>query len=229
VRVPAVDGNVLRVLARLYLIEGDITKPATKREITALAAALLGPDRPGDLNEALMELGATVCTPTKPTCEQCPVAAHCAARAAGRQQSLPVKAKKAAPKAVTLAVGLVERDGRLLVVPRPEGGIWTGLWAFPSTEVAPGIEPAHALAVALLAMGVEAEVGPCTQTLSHTLTHRQLTMPVHAARWRSGDLTGEGAWVRPDDLSRYPLPVPMQKIARSLDPGPLFRLRFEAP
>lgn len=229
VSVPAVDGNVLRVLARLFLIEGDITKPATKREITAIAASLLGPDRPGDLNEALMELGATVCTPTKPKCEQCPVAAHCAARAVGRQHTLPVKAKKAAPKAVTLAVALVERDGRVLVVPRPEGGIWTGLWAFPSTEVAAGIEPAHALGVALLALGVEAEVGPLTQTLAHTLTHRQLTMPVHAATWRSGDLSGEGAWVRPDDLNHYPLPVPMQKIARSLDKGPLFRLRFEAP
>ncbi|MFN3430271.1 MAG: A/G-specific adenine glycosylase [Candidatus Sericytochromatia bacterium] len=228
VPVPAVDGNVLRVLSRVALIEDDITKPATKRAITAIAASLVPSDRPGDLNEALMELGATICTPTKPRCAQCPIAAHCEALAAGRQEALPVKAKKAAAKAVTLAVALLERDGRYLIVKRPDDGIWAGLWAFPTTEVPAGVEAGEALGIALLAMGLETSVGDCALTVSHTLTHRQLTMPVHRAVWRAGDVVPEaGSWVRPADFGQYALPVPMQKIARSLDPGPLFRLRSE--
>jgi adenine-specific DNA glycosylase len=79
-------------------------------------------------------------------------------------------------------------------------------------------------------MGLEVEVGGVSQTLQHTLTHRQLQLPVHRASWRGGELPfGAGAWVSPGELGHYALPVPMQKIAGSLDPGPLFRLRSEAP
>ncbi|MNS12268.1 putative A/G-specific adenine glycosylase YfhQ [compost metagenome] len=229
VPVPAVDGNVLRVLSRVALIADDITRPATKRAITAIAASLVPPERPGDLNEALMELGATICTPTRPRCAQCPIAAQCAARAAGRQEALPVKAKKSAARAVTLAVALVERDGRFLIVKRPDDGIWAGLYAFPTTEVPAGVEAGEALGIALVAMGIQAAVGDCALTVSHTLTHRQLTIPVHRAAWQAGDVAPEGgSWVRPADFGHYALPVPMQKIARSLDPGPLFRLRSDA-
>jgi A/G-specific adenine glycosylase len=176
-----------------------------------------------------MELGATVCTPTRPKCAQCPIAEHCEARAAGVQELLPNKSKKAAPKAVTLAVGLVSRDGRYLVVPRPDSGIWAGLWSFPTTEVPDGVGADGALGIALQAMGLDTEVGALSLTVNHTLTHRQLTMPVYVAAWRSGDVAPEnGSWVRPADLHQYALPVPMQKIARSLDPGPLFRLRSDA-
>jgi A/G-specific adenine glycosylase len=234
VAVPAVDGNVMSVLSRVYLIEDDITKPATKRAIEVRARALLpapgaeSPVRPGDVNEALMELGATVCVPVRPRCDTCPIAGFCRARAEGAQDRLPVKAKKAKARAVTLAVAIVERDGKLLVAPRGEDGIWAGLWAFPTAEALADEPSADAIARALTALGIAGEVGPVTQTVSHTLTHRQLTLPVHRVSWRSGEVPfGAGTWVAPDDLGHYPLPVPMQKIARSLDYGPLFRLRSE--
>ena len=153
------------------------------------------------------------------------MATFCEARSAGVQEQLPNKPKKAAARQVTLAVGLVMREERVLVVPRPEEGIWGGLWGFPTAEPPKGHSPAEALARELEALGLGVESGEVLQTLKHTLTHRQLTMPVVRATWRAGELGLEaGAWVTPDELSRLPLPVPMQKIARSLDPGPLFRL-----
>ncbi|MFP5504540.1 MAG: A/G-specific adenine glycosylase, partial [Candidatus Sericytochromatia bacterium] len=168
-RVPAVDGNVLRVIARLALLTDDVTLPRTKKRVEALAAALLPASSPGELNEALMELGARVCVPGKPRCDQCPVAAHCAALAAGVTSELPVKAKKKKPKPVVLAVALVEREGRLLLVPRPSEGLWGGMWGFPAAESASVDEAGEALAAALASLGLEAEIGPAVATLAHTL------------------------------------------------------------
>lgn len=230
VPVPAVDGNVMRVLSRVFLIEDDITRPATKRRFDTLARELLPPDRPGDLNEALMELGATVCVPVKPRCAECPIAEACRARAEGAQDRLPLKPKKAKAREMTLAVGLVERDGRYLVVQRPDDGIWAGLWAFPAAEALADEPSAAALQRGLTALGISAEIGPVAQTVSHTLTHRQLSMPVHPAVWRGGEADPAIArWVALPELAELALPVPMQKIARSLDPGPLFRLRSGTP
>ena len=221
-RVPAVDGNVLRVMARLALLTEDVTLPRTKKRVETLAAALLPEEAPGELNEALMELGARICVPGKPRCDQCPVAGHCAGLAAGVAATLPVKAKKKKPKAVVLAVALVEREGRLLLVRRPSEGLWGGMWGFPAAESASVEEASTALAATLTRLGLEAVVGPAVTTLAHTLTHRQLTMPVHPARHASGEVPS-GVWVAREKLAEYALPVPFQKAAQAIDPGPLFR------
>jgi A/G-specific adenine glycosylase len=227
VRVPAVDGNVLRVIARLDGLHEDVARPATKKLITARAAALLPESRPGDFNQSLMELGATVCTPGKPRCEACPVREACVAHAAGEQSLLPIKAKKQAARQATLAAALVAREGRFLLVRRPAEGLWGGMWSFPTAEVADG-EPAEApraIAEALGALGLQVAMGPLMQTQKHTLTHRQLTIPVYEARHAGGELApGAGVWAAPEEFGRYALPVPFQKIAKALDPGPLFRL-----
>lgn len=225
VPVPAVDGNVLRVIARLDGIQEDVTKPATKKGITAIARDLLEGVVPGELNQALMELGATVCTPTSPKCDRCPIAAHCVASAAGTQAELPVKAKKAPPRAGTLATALVLRDdGRYLLLRRPAIGLWGGMWSFPDVEAAEPEAPA-ALEARLAGLGLEVAVEGRIQVVHHTLTHRQLTIPAYAARHRAGAIAPEsGEWALPAEFERYALPVPFQKIASALDPGPLFRL-----
>jgi A/G-specific adenine glycosylase len=223
--VPAVDGNVIRVLSRIYLVTDDVAKPATKKHIERLTRELLVDADPATLNQALMELGARICTPTKPRCESCPVNAHCRAFAAGVAAQLPYKPKKQAVKALTLATAIVEHGERFLLVQRPTEGVWGGLWALPSVELEPerGADAQReALAAMLRAMGVEALVGEQVQAHKHALTHRALAIPVYRARYLGGT-PATGSWIYPREAAQYAMPVPFQRIVAAIDPGPLFR------
>jgi A/G-specific adenine glycosylase len=143
-RRAAIDGNVRRVLARLL----DHSAPSSAL-LGQVAGALVPAERPGDFNQALMELGATICTPRSPRCGRCPIAPQCAARAAGTQQHRPrPTAKKTIPTIDIAAAVVRDRAGRLLIQRRPAHGLLAGLWAFPGIELQPGDDPA---AQALLA------------------------------------------------------------------------------
>ena len=127
--VPAVDGNVLRVFSRLYNDPGVITEPAVKKAFTARVMEHQPPEKAGDYNQALMELGALVCVPNgAPLCGQCPLAAFCLARAAGTTAQLPQKAKPKPRKLVPVTLALVESPAGFLVQQRPEKGLLAGLW-----------------------------------------------------------------------------------------------------
>jgi A/G-specific adenine glycosylase len=216
--VPAVDGNVMRVLARWFLIQEDIALLATKRRIDAIAQALVPQEVPGAFNEALMELGATVCVPSVPRCGLCPMTAHCRAFAAGLQGNLPIKAKKTALREVTLAVALISLNGRHLIVRRPNEGIWAGLWGFPTFEASCDEELGETLTRSLEAQGLAIALGKPFTTLHHTLTHRRLTLKVYEATYLSGELTlGQHAWVSLQELDAYALPVPFRKLAKCLE------------
>ena len=127
--VPAVDGNVLRVFSRLYNDPGVITEPAVKKAFTARVMEHQPPEKAGDYNQALMELGALVCVPNgAPLCGQCPLAEVCLARAAGTTAQLPQKAKPKPRKIVPVTLALVESPAGFLVQQRPEKGLLAGLW-----------------------------------------------------------------------------------------------------
>ena len=131
--VPAVDGNVLRVCARLTGDGGDITAPATKKRVTAALAEIIPLDAPGDFNQALMELGATVCLPNgAPLCERCPAAAFCRAFQEGRTGELPVKSAKKARRVEGRTVYLFFYEGRVALRRRPDRGLLAGLWEYPN-------------------------------------------------------------------------------------------------
>ena len=134
--VPAVDGNVRRVVARLF----DLPDPSLA-EVRDLAAGLMDTARPGDFNEAMMELGATVCTPRSPSCEACPVAAGCRARAAGTVAERPMRRRRGPVPTRTWGVLVaVSPRGRTLVVRRPPEGLLGGMWEFPAVEVEDGAD-----------------------------------------------------------------------------------------
>jgi A/G-specific adenine glycosylase len=169
-RAPLVDGNVARVLARVYGVDDDVKATAGQRRIWELAAALMtaldGDGGAGELNQGLMELGATVCTPTGPVCPTCPLSASCAARAAGRQDELPrLPARKAAatlPELASVALW-IQRRGAVLLARRPAGGLYGGLWELPQGDDA----AAAARAVGVRLRGAARPLGEHRQVLSH--------------------------------------------------------------
>src|SRR5581483_2004409 len=145
VPAPAVDGNVLRVVARLTADEDDITKPATRKRIEAWVRANQPREAPGAFNEALMELGATVCVPRAPRCEACPLAEGCEARRRGLAGNIPRKVPKTPPKEVHVALAIARRGSKLLLQ-KPESGLLAGTWGLPVVEVRRGEDPREALA-----------------------------------------------------------------------------------
>lgn len=181
-QAPLVDGNVARVLARVECIDDPIKSPATVKRLWATARRLLPPERPGRFNEAMMELGATLCTPREPRCDACPLERLCRARATGRERELPVvERKRAVPVAALVAVVVTdEKAGTVLFARRREGGLYGGLWEPPMIEARSVDQTRADLAALGLALGRTRlrEAGRVT----HVLTHRRLEIAVVAGR-----------------------------------------------
>lgn len=132
---PAVDGNVMRVLSRIFLIQEDITKTKTRKLFEDLVRKIIYKGNPSYFNQALMELGALVCTPKSPKCLACPVHIHCQAVKEGMQEELPIKKKSKKGKSVEMAVGLVRNsENQWLICKRPPEGLLANLWEFPGVE-----------------------------------------------------------------------------------------------
>lgn len=179
VALPVVDGNVRRVLARLFLLRG----PAWRSDAPfyTLGAELLDPQAPGDWNQAVMELGATVCAPRDPACAGCPLGAHCRARAAGTQGELPERRARREPVDVTVAAALVERDGRVLLVRRGAERVMAGLWELPQTAL--DSKGRAALVDELRARhGLRVSLGERLLTTRHAITFRRITAEAYRAR-----------------------------------------------
>ena len=178
-REPLVDGNVARVLARLFAVEEDVKSAAGQKRLWQLAADLVPDQAPGDFNQALMELGATLCAPAAPRCAACPLAASCRAHQEGRTGELPrmPERRRDSDKPLLAATAAwVERGGRLLLARRVAGGLFGGLWELPQ---APDPE---ALAVALAQLGLAWRPPPLpVHRHRQVLSHRRLALEVFAA------------------------------------------------
>ena len=184
---PLVDGNVIRVFARLFGIREDSTARPVVEWIWAIAEALVRGPRPGDLNQALMELGATLCTPRGPRCLACPLRRRCNAHAAGDAESLPIKPRKKKATRVRAVAACIERRGRLLVAKRPETGLMAGLWELPGGEIAPGDEAKERLPeVVARRMGLELLEAHYVGQVEHLFTHRRLALEVFRCRVAPG-------------------------------------------
>jgi A/G-specific adenine glycosylase len=217
---PAVDGNVARVLARLFLLDGDPAARDVRTRIDALAAALVDPVRPGDWNQALMELGATVCRKPVPACARCPVARGCAARSAGREAEIPRARRRPARAALRIVCAVVERGGELLAVRRPPGGLWGGLWELPGAEIAPDA-PRAAVRRALTArLGAGARIAAPLATVTRVLTHRTLELEAWAARLGPGAELEGARFVSAEGLVSMGISTATRALVAALGEGP---------
>ena len=214
---PAVDGNVRRVLSRLY----DAPDPKA-RWLREAARALVDPQRPGDWNQAVMELGATICTPRTPRCDACPIAEWCQALAAGTQRDRPGVREKRNVPTVTFAVGVFHTEGRVLFVKRPPEGLLAGMWAFPERQFAgselhdagPGSEGSVVGLATELGLGVTGAREPLPRR-EHRFTHvRAVYVPWAVGVVGATETVGR-AWVSPVEANELPLPVAQRRVLES--------------
>ena len=205
----AVDGNVERVLCRWDAITDEVGTPAVRRQIAARAQALVPRDRPGAFANAMMEMGATMCTPKNPKCLLCPVREGCMGFAQGIAQELPRKAKKKAQRVENRAVLLVFCDNRVLIVKRQEK-LLGGLFVFP--DVLEESDPAR-LCQALEALGIRAAYDEKLGHARHVFTHLIWEMDVHAVVADEMTQVPGGQWVTRQELAALPLPTAV-KAAR---------------
>ncbi len=219
--VPVLDGNVARVLCRVFAIRRDPTKADTKKLLWTLAEALIPDGDARDFNQALMEHGALVCTPQSPGCAECCVRALCNAYSRDLQKKLPVKARR--PKTIKhdIGVAVIRERGRYLIQQRPDGALLAGLWEFPGGKRHPGESIAACIRRELdEELGIEVEVGDKLCEVSHTYTHYRVTLHVHWCRIVRGRPTPLYAqqlrWARPADFTKYTFPAANLRIIKEL-------------
>jgi A/G-specific adenine glycosylase len=189
---PAVDGNVMRVLSRYFLIEADIMKPSTRVHMEGLARELILEGTASEFNQALMELGATVCTPRSPNCLTCPVMAHCSAREEGMAETLPVKKKAKPPRPELRIAAFIEGTGKYagkwLVRQRPQEGLLARMWELPHVELkhANGLDDAENMQalrdLILQEAGMVVSPREWMMDIEHTFSHIHWNMKVYRCR-----------------------------------------------
>lgn len=197
--VAAVDGNVLRVFARLCGIRESIQSPSAKRQVKQLVMERMPKDRAGDYNQAIMELGALVCLPKNPNCTGCPIQFHCEGYAAGDAQDLPIREPKKDKKLEKMHVGVIVHDGCVLVRQRGEG-LLGGLWEFPHGTTAAQITK----------LACRPEKQQDLPEHSHVFTHKVWQMKGALYRAQGQDLPkGAYRWADKEALMSLPIPTAM--------------------
>jgi A/G-specific adenine glycosylase len=217
---PTVDGNIARVLSRWFALDGNLQKEPQKSRLWQLAGALLPQGRAGDFNQALMELGALICTPKKPLCLQCPVRAQCAAFKQGEPTRYPEPVTRPSLTEVHTVAALAKRRGKVLLAELAPGAPrWGGLWVFPFVELGNGETGEAAATRALLTFaGLQcAQVQRVTE-LTHHITRYKIQLALYACSAPAGSLQLREAcagarWIALSALGDLPMPAPHRKLA----------------
>lgn len=213
----ALDGNLRRVFSRLIDLEVDPRTSHGDQRIRKIAEAILPKGRAAAFNQAMMDLGAMVCSPANPACGECPVIGHCQAKQRGVQEQRPVKKPRARIPRYEAAAAVLRRDGKVLIGRRPEGKLLGGLWEFPGGK----IEPDESLEACLRRevieeLGAEIQVLAKLGSYNHAYTHFRVTVVAFEARLIQGEPRAlehtELRWVGVDRLGEYP----MGKVDRSI-------------
>jgi A/G-specific adenine glycosylase len=204
------DGNVKRVLSRCFNLSEAIDSPAGEKQLWILAEELLPSGRAGDYNQAVMDLGATVCTPRSPACAVCPVGAICQANLLGLQADLPVVTEKKPIPHYIVTAAVMHREGKVLIARRPSKGLLGGLWEFPGGKVETGESFEAALQREILEeLDTVIEVGEKLGTYRHAYTHFRVTLHAFHARLTGKEPVAleasELAWVEHQHLGEYPM------------------------
>lgn len=198
-RVPVVDGNVARVLSRVFCIRSPINASPTHRLLWSLAEQLMPATDPGEFNQAMMELGALVCTPLSPRCDKCPLRCVCLAYARGMVNRLPNRGRPAPARSMTVSAALVRKNDRVLLRRRPSRGLLAGMWELPPLERG------------------RFRRGPERLALRHTITNKRITLRIFECRLRTSvNRNGSWCWVGRRELARLAMPAAHRRALERL-------------
>jgi A/G-specific adenine glycosylase len=208
---PVVDGNVKRVLARLLVLKDPVNNASSTKKFREAADRLLEQAKPGAFNQAMMELGAVVCKPQQPLCDRCPVQKMCRAHQSARVQSYPVKVKKQPTPEYQIAVGVVFKNGRVLITRRKSSGLLGGLWEFPGGKIQKGERPEAACTREIKEeVNLTVRVKSHLSRVKHAYTHFKIIMDVFCCSYVSGRVALNGPadhrWIKLNDLDNFPFP-----------------------
>jgi A/G-specific adenine glycosylase len=219
---PALDGNIRRVMARLF----DITEPVStldgKKRLWELVAANLPSGKAGEYNQALMDLGATICTPRAPDCLRCPLAEMCLAFAAGVQEERPVRPARAPIPHYLVTAAVIQRNQQFLIAQRPDNGLLGGLWEYPGGKLQPDEDLASCLRREICEeLGVEVIVVKSVGVYKHAYTHFRVTLHAYRCQLPSGAVPKPVQaqalrWVKLAELAEYPMGKIDRQISRDL-------------
>jgi len=216
-----VDGNVKRVLARVFLVDAPVNRSSSMDLFRKLAEEILDTSQPGTFNQAVMELGALVCTPKNPECRECPLNQRCKAFLNGEENNYPKREKRKPVPEYHISVGIVEKNGRLLITRRSPDGMLGGLWEFPGGKVQEGETPEAACVREIQEeVNLVASVEHHLTRVRHAYSHFKIILDVFRCRYVSGRVHRRGPvahrWVTLSQLDRYPFPGANRKFLHLL-------------
>ena len=218
---PALDGNIRRVLCRVFNISEPLRSAAGEHRLAELLWEHLPPGKAGDYNQAMMDLGATVCTPKSPGCERCPLACLCRARQRGLQEERPVRGRKAKLPHYTVTAAVIQRGNEVLIVQRPPRGLLGGMWEFPGGKQEPGESlPACLRREIREELKADVQVGDRLGVFTHAYSHFKITLHAYLCTYHGHppqlvehtDLR----WVQPLDLDAFPMGKIDRQISKRL-------------
>jgi A/G-specific adenine glycosylase len=216
--VPVLDGNVIRVLSRLYDLDADVSTTATKNDLWQIAGELVPAKRPGEFNQALMELGQRVCLPVAPQCRQCPLYKSCLAWKHGTQLERPIRPPRRRVPHYDMTAGIIKgEDDRFLITRRPLDGLLGGLWGFPGGRKKGDENLPDALIRQICGtLGIKIEIEGSLTTVKHAYTHFRITLHAFNARFIGGQPSNYGvsdhAWVHLEDVEQFAIARTDRKI-----------------
>jgi A/G-specific adenine glycosylase len=214
----AMDGNLQRVLCRIFAVDDDPGRPSTQRRLERMAQAMLPPGKAGDFNQALMDLGATICLPSNPRCLLCPLLDLCQARQLGIQNELPIRATRTQHPHRDVTAGIIwDKNGHFLITQRPLDGMLGGMWEFPGGKRRPGETLPDCLHREIEEeLAIQIEVGDLLCTIEHAFTHFQMTLYAFSCQWLTGIPQCLGCdqwrWITLNQVEGFAFPVADQKI-----------------
>jgi A/G-specific adenine glycosylase len=221
VRLPILEANTKRLLTRYYGYRGDLNDKATQDWLWDQATKILPRKRVGDFNQSLMELGALVCTPKRPQCNQCPLAKVCVANQSHLQEEIPVKSPKRESEEVREVAVVIRQGKKVLLCQRPSEGRWAKMWEFPHVSLKEKEDHIDAATRILQeVVQIRAELGEEIQTIHHTVTRFRISMVCLEASYLSGhfasDFYTNGKWIEPKEFGDYPISTPQRILAKTL-------------
>ncbi|NNL41752.1 MAG: A/G-specific adenine glycosylase [Desulfobacterales bacterium] len=220
--LPVVDGNVLRVFTRYIELWDDIGKSETRKTIYQYLLDLIPKANPGDFNQAMMELGALICTPKNPTCSSCPLEKFCQAKAKGMVDSLPVRARKKKTPLYRVALAVMLKNDKFLIQKRPTTGHLAGMWEFPGGKIEPNESAKQAIARECREeLDASVKIIHELKKVKHAYTHFKIELNIFICRLSSVTVRPLQdqpiRWIGLDEMSQYPFPAANYKFFKELE------------